>query len=508
MASRFSRFRTANCVTLASFPKLTLLGFRQGQRFSTILLPSRPLSTDHIKAPRICIVGSGPAGFYTAQQILKLDKRAIVDIYERSPVPFGLVRFGVAPDHPEVKNVINTFQAIAENNRCNFYGNVNVGVDVKTKDLRAIYDGVVLAYGADKDKTLGISGEELDGVLSARAFVGWYNGMPAHKDLNPNLSTETAVVVGHGNVAIDVARILLSPFDSLKYTDICSHALDVLQKSSIRNVLVAGRRGPLEAAFTIKEIRELINLPECRTMFRKDDFDHARQVVSTLPRPKKRLIELMCKTAFSDPTQEDLEKKNKLFPVFFRSPVEILGNGNKVTGVVFEINELRKSDDGSTRAVGTGKFEEVECGLVLRSIGYRSIKVDDGIPFDSKMGFIPNNDGRVVEEAGSNKVIKGLYCSGWVKHGPVGVILTTMVESKATGNVIVEDLKDENVNLKGLSDSDLHSFLESKGVKPLTYIDWQKIDEEETKRGAEVKKPREKIVSENEMIDVALKNKS
>ena len=161
MTSRFSRFGTANCLTLASFPRLTLLGIRRGQCFGTVFLPSRSLSTDHIKAPRICIVGSGPAGFYTAQQILKLDKRAIVDIYERSPVPFGLVRFGVAPDHPEVKNVINTFQTIAENDRCNFYGNVNVGVDVKTKDLRAIYDGVVLAYGADKDKTLGISGSRI-----------------------------------------------------------------------------------------------------------------------------------------------------------------------------------------------------------------------------------------------------------------------------------------------------------------------------------------------------------
>ena len=329
--------------------------------------------------------------------------------------------------------------------------------------------------------------------------------MPAHKSLDPNLLTDTAVVIGHGNVAIDVARILLSPYDKLKYTDICNHALDVLKKSTVRSVFMAGRRGPLEAAFTIKEIRELINLPDCRTIFKQDDFHHVQEVLPTLPRQKKRLTELMFKTAFNEPNQEDLKKINKLYPIFFRSPVEILGKGTKVAGVKFEINKLVVSDDGSNRAVGTGQFEEVECGLVLRSIGYRSIKVDEGIPFDSKMGFIPNKDGRVVEEAGSDKVIKGLYCSGWVKHGPVGVILTTMIESKATGTAIVEDFKNESITLKGLSDSDLESFLASKGVRPLTYIDWQKIDEEETRRGAEMKKPREKIVSENEMIDVAMK---
>ena len=343
-------------------------------------------------------------------------------------------------------------------------------------------------------------------MISARSFVGWYNGMPAHRTLNPHLSTDTAVIIGHGNVAIDVARILLSPYDILKHTDICIHALDALQKSSVKQVVLAGRRGPLEAAFTIKEIRELINLPNCRTIFKQDDFQYAREVLPTLPRPKKRLIELLCKTASSSSTQGDLEKINKLHPVFLRSPVEILSNGSKVAGVKFEINKLVLSDDGSNKAVGTGQFEEVECGLVLRSIGYRSVKVDEGIPFDFKMGFIPNNSGRIVEEAGSEKVVNGLYCSGWVKHGPVGVILTTMVESKATGNSIVEDIKNGIIGGKGLSDSDLQSFLSSRGVKPLTYVDWKKIDEEETRRGVEMKKPREKIVSESEMIEFALKN--
>lgn len=332
--------------------------------------------------------------------------------------------------------------------------------------------------------------------------------MPAHTDLNPDLSAHTAVVIGHGNVAIDVARILLSPFDTLRHTDICKHALDVLERSNIKSVFLAGRRGPLEAAFTIKEVRELINLPGCRTIFKPDDFHHAKEVLPNLPRQKKRLVELMCKTAFGEPTDVDLKKNNKLYPLFFRSPVEILSSGSKVTGIRFEINKLVVSDDGSTQAVGTGNFEEVNCGLVLRSIGYRSIQVDKGIPFDSRMGFIPNIDGRIVEEAGSDKIIKGLYCSGWVKHGPVGVILTTMTEAKTTGNMIAEDIKNLGDDIKGLTESDLDNFFVKRGVKPLTYIDWQKIDEEETKRGAMLKKPREKIVSEKEMIDVALKKKN
>eukprot|EP00794_Sanderia_malayensis_P014343 gene14343-15839_t len=458
------------------------------------------------RPPRVCIIGSGPAGFYTAQQLLKTNASVIVDIYERLPVPFGLVRFGVAPDHPEVKNVVNTFHTVAQNERCNFFGNVNIGQDVKTKELRNIYDAVVLAYGADKDKTLGIKGEDLEGVISARSFVGWYNGMPAQQDLCLNLSGETAVVVGHGNVALDVARILLSPYDIIKYTDICEYALDVLKTSKIKNVIVAGRRGPLEASFTIKELREMINLPNCRAQFRQEDFVHIKPMLDSLPRQKKRIAELMCKTAFAEEEEMSL-KENMFSTMFLRSPVEILSDGvsSRVAGVRFEVNKLVSGEDGFKRPVGTGVFEDVRCNLVLRSIGYKSIQVDEGIPFDTRMGIIPNKDGRVTESADSDSMVKGLYCSGWVKHGPVGVILTTMTEAKSTANAISQDLKNSNGEFKSATIDDVKVFLASKNVTPISFIDWEKIDAEETRRGKEHQKPREKIVSKKEMLKFALK---
>lgn len=348
------------------------------------------------------------------------------------------------------------------------------------------------------------TGEDLKGVVSARSFVGWYNGMPAQRELKPCLKGKTAVVIGHGNVALDVARILLSPYDIIKHTDICKYASDALRTSEIQNVVVAGRRGPLEASFTIKEIREMINLPDCQTTFRPEDFIQAKEVLPSLPRPKKRITELMCKTAFQDP--EDFGKINSFRPIFFRSPVEIQGS-DEVSGVKFEINKLVTSEDGSQKAIGTGEFEEIECNLILRSIGYKSIKVDEGIPFDNRMGVIPNIDGRVTVEPNADEILKGLYCSGWVKHGPVGVILTTMTEAKATANVISEDFKNADA-VKAASKSDIDNYLASKGVKPVSFIDWQKIDAEETRRGLELQKPREKIVSEMEMLDVVKKPSS
>lgn len=241
---------------------------------------------------RVCVVGSGPAGFYTAHQLRKRDPDARVDIVERLPVPFGLVRFGVAPDHPEVKNCINQFTELARSGHCRFIGNVSVGTDVSLSQLTPHYHAVVLAYGAEGDRVLGVPGEDLPGVYSARAFVGWYNGLPAHTNLNPDLSGETAVVVGQGNVALDVARMLLTPIDQLKTTDICQHALEQLAESKVRRVRLVGRRGPLQVAFTIKELREMTKLAGCRALLDPGDFEQCRQLMSSLPRPRKRLTEL------------------------------------------------------------------------------------------------------------------------------------------------------------------------------------------------------------------------
>uniref|UniRef100_A0A8B9JFU0 NADPH:adrenodoxin oxidoreductase, mitochondrial n=1 Tax=Astyanax mexicanus TaxID=7994 RepID=A0A8B9JFU0_ASTMX len=307
----------------------------------------------------------------------------IVDVYERLPVPFGLVRFGVAPDHPEVKNVINTFTQTAQHERCFFHGNVNVGVDVTVKELKKAYHAVVLSYGAEANRCMGVPGEDLAGVFSARDFVGWYNGLPSNQKLNPDLNCETVVILGQGNVALDVARILLSPLDMLKKTDITQHALEALTASRVRRVLIVGRRGPLQIAGTIKEVREMINLPD---------------------------------------TTADM------LPADFKGISETLKGRNVAV------------QNQDAKAVPTGQMEDLECGMVISSIGYKSLPIDPCVPFEHRGAIIPNDMGRVLDTA-------GLYCSGWVKRGPTGVIATTMNDSFDTARVLLKDMKEGTLDL-------------------------------------------------------------
>ncbi|XP_078611448.1 NADPH:adrenodoxin oxidoreductase, mitochondrial-like [Branchiostoma floridae x Branchiostoma japonicum] len=454
--------------------------------------------------PHVCIVGSGPAGFYTAQHILKNHKTARVDIYEKLPVPFGLVRFGVAPDHPEVKNVINTFTNTAANDRCSFLGNVTVGRDVTVAELRQAYDAVIMSYGADADKEFGIPGEDLSGVYSARAFVGWYNGLPQDKHLAPMLDTDTAVVLGQGNVALDVARILLTPLSILKKTDITDHAAAALETSQVKTVYIVGRRGPLQTAFTIKELREMTKLPDCRPLLDPADFTGLEDKVKSLQRPRKRLTELLIKTvqtggATAQETQRLSQATKEWGLKFLRSPLEILPSedGSRVSGIRLGVNQLEGSDD-SARAIPTGETEVLSCGLVLRSIGYKSVPIDDTVPFVSHKGIIPNDAGRVTG-------CKGLYCSGWVRRGPTGVILTTMTDGFETGKAVVDDLTTGILQpLGGVRGQEwIQPLLQKKGIQAVTFEDWNKIDSEEMMRGEKVGKPREKIIDVKEMLQVA-----
>jgi len=468
-------------------------------------------ATNQTDRPHVGVVGSGPAGFYTAQQILRSHADALVDVYERLPVPFGLARFGIAPDHPETKNCINQFTTTAQSNRCSFIGNVNIGKDVKITELLQAYDAVVLCYGAEDDRTFGIPGEGLQGVYSARAFVEWYNGLPFNSQLDPDLSSETAVILGQGNVALDVARILLSPIDLLEETDICEHALEKLRKSYVKTVYIVGRRGPLQVAFTIKELREMTKLAGCKAVFDPEDFRTIQEKIASIPRPRKRLTELMCKTALDESnSQKTADKEWKL--KFQRSPVELLPapDEGKVAGVRFEVNELLEND-GSIKAKGTGVYEDLPCGLVFRSIGYKSIPIDDQVPFDARKGVIPNINGRVVNPGNSKEsgnepsLIPGLYCSGWVRNGPVGVIATTMNDAFQTGELVVQDLKSGNVKTTGSTKGfqALESLLLSSGIRPVFFDQWHKIDQVEQERGRERGKPREKIISVQEMLDIA-----
>ncbi|XP_068119301.1 NADPH:adrenodoxin oxidoreductase, mitochondrial isoform X1 [Hyperolius riggenbachi] len=451
---------------------------------------------------QICIVGSGPAGFYTAQHLLKHHSQTMVDIYEKLPVPFGLVRFGVAPDHPEVKNVINTFTQTAHSERCSFLGNVAVGTAVTIEELQKAYHAIVLSYGAEDKQKLGIPGEDLPGVYSARDFVGWYNGLPDNRHLSPDLSTETAVILGQGNVALDIARILLSPLDLLKKTDITQAALNALSQSRIKRVLLVGRRGPLQVAFTIKELREMTNLAGIQPINCPSDYQGLGDIIKDLPRPRKRLTELLIKSALKKHGENEVVQRtqsNREWGLrFLRSPLAVLPSedGKRAAGIRLSITRLEGNGETAV-AVSTGEVEDLSCGLIVSSIGYRSIPISPRVPFLQKSGTIPNSMGRV-------QGVPGLYCSGWVKRGPTGVIATTMTDSFDTAQSLLEDIKSGTLSCSNPRPgaSTVRELLLLRGVQPVSFSDWEKIDAVETARGIEVGKPREKILDPEEMLEL------
>ncbi|XP_014671727.1 PREDICTED: NADPH:adrenodoxin oxidoreductase, mitochondrial-like isoform X3 [Priapulus caudatus] len=460
------------------------------------------LSTCSQTGPKVCIIGSGPAGFYTAQQILKGNPSIHVDILDRLPLPYGLVRFGVAPDHPEVKNVINTFAATAENERCSFVGNVSVGKDVSIHELQQAYNVVVLSYGAEADRELGIPGEGLVGVESARSFVGWYNGLPEHRHLQPNLNTEVAVVIGQGNVALDIARILLTPIRLLQETDITEYALEALTRSKIRRVHVVGRRGPLQAAFTIKELREMVTMPDCRTVFTAEDFSGVEEALAGIPRPRKRLTELMLKSVTGrGQTEQEVQRladaSREFYVKFLRSPIQVLpsADGKRLRALELAVNVLEGSGK-SVRARSTDDREVIDCGLILRSVGYRSVAIEKSIPFDHSHGTIAHENGKVNGK-------QGLYCSGWVKRGPTGVILDTMSDGFQTGKLILRDIESGVVSAETRPGSEaILRHLSNKGVQTVSFDDWKRIDAVEIERGRERGKPREKLTDLKEMLRI------
>ncbi|KAG8192250.1 hypothetical protein JTE90_014108 [Oedothorax gibbosus] len=442
---------------------------------------------------RVCIVGSGPAGFYTAQHLLK-NKLIEVDIFEKLPVPFGLIRYGVAPDHPEIKNVTNSFTKLALNENCRFYGNINVGEDVKISELLNSYHAVVLAYGASCDKVIGIPGEDSKTVLPARRIVGWYTGHPDFVDEQIDLDTDVATIVGHGNVALDVARILLRNLDELKVTDISEYAYEALKKSKIRKVVLLGRRGPLQSAFSIKEFREMTKLTGCNVNIHDSIVKEIAANCKDLARPLKRMIELM--TEIYDKTQSNSETQSRSMDVkFLRSPKEIIADSNgKVEKFVCRINTVKDLCDKKSMVEVTDQEDVINCGLVIRSVGYQSVPIESSIPFNAKHHIISNAKGRV-------KDTKGLYCSGWVKSGPIGVIVSTMHESFETGEALMEDIQNGIIGQDLPHDREyLHNLLSKKGVKVVTFKDWELINRFELDKGKEMGKYREKVYKVEDML--------
>jgi ferredoxin/flavodoxin---NADP+ reductase len=453
---------------------------------------------------RVAIVGSGPAGFYAAGHLLKCkshpDLQVQVDIYDRLPTPWGLVRGGVAPDHPNIKAVSRVYEKTATHPEFRFYGNVEYGTDLAHDDLLARYHAVIYAVGAQVDRRLGIPGEDLPGSWSATEFVAWYNGHPDYRDLEFDLSGERAVVIGNGNVAADVARMLALTRDELATTDVADHALEVMAQSNIREIVVLGRRGPAQAAFTNPELLELGEMTDA------DVYVDARDVeLDELSRTwlesdaasatARKNVEILTGYAGREPEG----KRRRIVLRFLTSPLEILGT-DKVEGIRICRNAL-KDEDGSLRACTTESTEEFDCDIVFRSIGYKGVEVQ-GVPFDERTGTVPNEQGRILDAQG--EPIRGEYAVGWIKRGPTGIIGTNKRDAQETVDAVLEDLDADRLNEPADPSRDaLEELLDERRPDHVTYAGWEAIDSAEKAAGEPQGRPRVKFTTTEELLDAA-----
>ncbi|HEY2219703.1 MAG TPA: FAD-dependent oxidoreductase [Gaiellaceae bacterium] len=434
---------------------------------------------------RVAVVGSGPAGFYTADYLLEAGVQ--VDVLERLPTPWGLVRLGVAPDHPELKTASRVFEKTAAKEGFRFFGNVEVGKDVTHDELLRLYGAVVYTVGAQTDRRLGIPGEELPGSWAATEFVAWYNGHPDYQHLEFDLSSDRAVVIGNGNVAIDVARILARTEDELAPTDITERSTAAIVASSITDIVMLGRRGPAQAAFTPPELKELGELGGADVVVDAADLalDPASEsLLESAGARTKRNIDILRDFA----ARGGNGKPKQLELRFCVSPVQILGEG-KVEAIQIVRNSLVMSDDGEIKAVPTGEVDVIPCGLVLRSVGYRGVALP-GVPFDERRGVIPNEQGRVTGQA-------RVYAAGWIKRGPSGVIGTNKKDAAETCERVLDDAAAGLLQSEG---GELEDLLRARGADFVEYAGWQAIDEHERRLGEPSGRPRVKLTSWDELL--------
>ena len=427
----------------------------------------------------VAIVGSGPAGFYTAEALIKKEQGFEIDIIERLPTPFGLIRGGVAPDHQTTKKVMRAFEATALKEPVRYFGNVEIGRDVSLDELRAIYDAVVLAVGSPLDRPAGIPGEDKIGVIGSAAFVGWYNGHPDFRDLDPDLDVEAVAVIGVGNVAIDVARVLVKTEAEMAESDLPDYAAAAIRQSPLKDVYMFGRRGPLDAKFTNVELREMGRLEICVPQI--DPAQLPDEVTGEIDDRDRRLKDKNLATLKEFAPRQPDEKEKRVHFQFYAAPAEILG-GDRVEGLRLERTRVEEG-----RAVGSGEYFDIPCGLVIPAIGYRSEAVD-GVAFDTKQGIVVNEGGRVED---------GIYAVGWVMRGPTGVIATNRPDGVAVAEHICEDL---GAGTKPGRPA-LEKLLEDKDVRWVSYGEWQQIDQAEI-AGASADAPRRKFVTVAEMLAV------
>lgn len=444
---------------------------------------------------RVAVVGSGPAGFYAADMLFKSSLRVQVDLFERLPMPYGLVRYGVAPDHPTTRTVIRVFERVAASEGFRFFGNVSVGRDITVDGLRAFYDAVIFACGMENGARLGIPGEDLPGSHTADEFLLWVNAHPDYSNAKFNLDHETAVVIGQGNVAIDAARLLVRTPDELRKTDIAGYAFDALAWSRVREVHLVGRRGPAQAKFSQQEIEELGELADCVPVIDPVELTLDPASVAEIQDPrgvngKRNLAALTKLSEYAGP-----ERSRRAVIRFLLSPVEIRGDG-RVEEVVFEKNQL-VGEPFALIARGTGKRITIPCGLVLRAVGHYGSPLP-GVPFDEKRRLFPNERGRIVQ---NGTPLPGLYATGWIKRGPTGLIGTNKADSTETVDALLEDAS-ALLPCVTPDSAAVSEMLAKRGVRVVSQEDWRRINAAEEKRGEAKEKLRERFTTVDECLAI------
>lgn len=460
---------------------------------SQVGTPSNPL--------RIAIIGSGPSAFYAAEHLQKSAAFAVtIDMFERLPTPYGLVRGGVAPDHPKIKTVTKVYERIAQQPNFRFFGNVEFGRDITHDDLLTHYHQIIYAVGAQSDQRMGIPGEDLPGSHPATEFVAWYNAHPDFRDRTFDLTQTAAAVIGNGNVAMDVARILASGAEELEKTDIADYALEALRHSSVRDIYIIGRRGPAQASFTNPELKELGELQEAEVIVQPEDAELDPLSQEAILKGADRNAERNAQTLLRYASQPLEGKPRRIHMRFLLSPVALIGT-ERVEAIELVKNELYRADDGSLRPRPTGEKITLPVGLVFRSIGYKGVALP-GVPFDDRAGVIPNAQGRVIDPE-HKTTVAGEYAVGWIKRGPSGIIGTNKPDAQETVNLMFEDAASgKTLNPSQPSPEAVETRLRERGVDFVTFDDWLKLDQAEVARGEAVSRPRLKFSRVDEMLQL------
>ena len=442
---------------------------------------SRPL--------RVAVIGSGPAGIYASDLLMKSGRTVEIDLFEQMPAPFGLIRYGVAPDHPRIKGIIASLHRVLDTPTIRLLGNIHIGEDITIAQLHEYYDAVLLATGAVADRDLDIPGENLNGSYGAADFVGFYDGNPRfHRTWN--LTATHIAIIGVGNVALDISRILAKTANELHTTEIPDNVYQTLKTNQATHIHIFGRRGPAQAKFTPLELKELDHSPSINVVVDPEDIDYDEASIAARRASKSQ--DLVCQTLEQYAMREPKDAPHTLHIHLFENPVEILGEDGNVVGLRTERMEL----DGTGHVQGTGKFTEWPVQAVYRAVGYRSEAIT-AVPFDHGTAVIPNDGGHVVDPAG--EIVPGVYVTGWIKRGPVGLIGNTKSAAKETTDMLIADALAGRLTPRTAT-GDITEYLEAQGIPYTTWDGWHKLDAHERSLGSAEGRERKKVVEWDEMV--------